>query len=223
MSKLSHALLLHAPHTPARLARAEALASRILQTTPERIASGNYPDYRLYRPEGKLGQHSIDSIRALSDLSHETPFEEIGQVFVIDAAEKMQPAAASALLKTLEEPPPRTTLILLVEHLHELMPTIRSRLVLLPIDDAIAPPQAGGEASDWATQLLQTKAGSLAELLLLERFDEHLDAIEDPTSRFRFLRLVQQALLEQSHAAQPGSWNHAKMAKGRFCSLFADP
>lgn len=46
---------------------------------------------------------------------------------IIDNAERLNPASANLLLKTLEEPPPKTFFILITAELHSLLPTIRSR------------------------------------------------------------------------------------------------
>ncbi|MEN6304124.1 MAG: DNA polymerase III subunit delta' [Armatimonadia bacterium] len=49
------------------------------------------------------------------------------KVYIITAAETMNPSAANRLLKTLEEPPPQTLLILTASNLGALLPTIISR------------------------------------------------------------------------------------------------
>jgi len=82
-------------------------------------------DLHVLVPEGKL--HSIESIRQSIDISHSAPFESPCKVFIIEAAEHMQPAAANALLKTLEEPVLDSYWILLATHPAELLPTIVSR------------------------------------------------------------------------------------------------
>ena len=57
--------------------------------------------------------HPIESIRKLIDQVYSAPYEAARKVFLIYSAERMQTAAANALLKTLEEPLFDTTLILL--------------------------------------------------------------------------------------------------------------
>ncbi|MFQ5735336.1 MAG: DNA polymerase III subunit delta' [Thermodesulfobacteriota bacterium] len=49
------------------------------------------------------------------------------KVVVIDGADRMQPAAANAFLKTLEEPPAASVIILVTSRASELLPTIISR------------------------------------------------------------------------------------------------
>ena len=55
------------------------------------------------------------------------PFEGKERFFIIDEAEKLNPPAANALLKTLEEPPVDCHFLLISPQPHQLLPTIRSR------------------------------------------------------------------------------------------------
>lgn len=110
---------------------AQALALHFLQTTPSRIERETHPDFHVVRPEGKSGFHAIEAIRNLIDKVHSAPFESPAKFFIIHDAERMQPAAANALLKTLEEPTPNTYLILLSSSITEILPTIQSRCSIL--------------------------------------------------------------------------------------------
>ena len=69
----------------------------------------------------------IDAIRNLTATSVLSAQEGGYRVFVIDPADAMNPAAANALLKTLEEPVSRSLLILVSSHPDRLAATIRSR------------------------------------------------------------------------------------------------
>lgn len=110
---------------------AKHLASELLKTSLPRVESGNYPDFHSLFPEGKSGLHTIESLRELIHEVHEAPFESSGKMFVIHSAEKMQPAAMNALLKTLEEPTPDTTIVLITSSPNEMLPTILSRCIRL--------------------------------------------------------------------------------------------
>jgi DNA polymerase-3 subunit delta' len=104
---------------------ARTLAAHFLQTKASLLE--HHPDFHILRSEGKSGLHSIDAVRQLIDQVHSAPFQAPAKVFVIHDAERMQPAAANALLKTLEEPTPDTFLILLSSAYQEILPTIQSR------------------------------------------------------------------------------------------------
>lgn len=87
----------------------------------------NHPDYYVYRPEGKLGLHSIDSMRQMCEKVYLAPFSSGKKVFVIHHAEKMLPTSANSLLKTFEEPSSDTIMILLTSQIGAILPTVLSR------------------------------------------------------------------------------------------------
>lgn len=69
----------------------------------------------------------VFQIRELAEHAAYAPREASCRVFLIDPADRMNPEAQNALLKTLEEPPGRTFLILVASRPHLLLPTVRSR------------------------------------------------------------------------------------------------
>lgn len=100
----------------------------------------NHPDFYIYRPEGKLGMHSIESIRTMCEKVYLPPFLASKKIFVIHAAERMLPSSANALLKTFEEPSLNTLIILLSSNKRALLPTILSRcraVRFLPIEQEL--------------------------------------------------------------------------------------
>jgi len=103
---------------------AEALAALILKT--ERNVN-SHPDLYVYRPEGKLGMHSIDAMRHFSEKVYLAPFASKWKVFIIHDAERMLPSSSNALLKTFEEPAQDSIIILLSSHPTMLLPTVLSR------------------------------------------------------------------------------------------------
>lgn len=89
---------------------------------------GSYhPDLHIYHPEGKLGMHSIESMRRLSEEVYLSPFEGHRKVFILFQAERMLPTSSNALLKTFEEPAEDTLIILISNQPEQILPTIRSR------------------------------------------------------------------------------------------------
>jgi DNA polymerase-3 subunit delta' len=89
----------------------------------------SYPEFLTFPPDGPLAQISIDQIRKLKDYAQYGPSQGRRRLFLIDQADRMDPAAANSLLKTLEEPPPYLILVLTATNAFDLLPTIRSRAV----------------------------------------------------------------------------------------------
>jgi len=88
----------------------------------------NHPDIYIFRPEGKSGMHSIESIRNFCETVSLAPFQGKRKVLLLPQAERMLPYSANALLKTLEEPALNTYIILLTDQPERLLLTIKSRL-----------------------------------------------------------------------------------------------
>ena len=75
---------------------------------------------------------SVDDIREqVNNTILVKPYGGHRKVYIINEAEKMNPQAQNALLKTMEEPPAYAVIILLTSNLEELLPTILSRGVIL--------------------------------------------------------------------------------------------
>ncbi len=134
---IGHALLFAGPEGVGKSMFAWALAARILaeydpgKDHARKIQAGQHPDIHIYRPEGKLGLHSLQSLRQLSEEVYLPPYESSWKVFVIHDADRMLSYSANALLKTFEEPPSRTVIILLSRSQASLLPTILSRCCTL--------------------------------------------------------------------------------------------
>ena len=135
--ELAHAWLLLGPTGSDKAAAATAMAASIVCpiqpnvgcgecSTCLRILRHRHPDVHHVVPEGTF--ILVDQIRE-SVISEATrsPFEAPGKVFILEEADRMNPAAQNALLKTLEEPTAGTVFILLSAREEELLDTIRSR------------------------------------------------------------------------------------------------
>jgi DNA polymerase-3 subunit delta' len=91
-----------------------------------RVLRHRHPDVHHIIPEGPL--IPVDVIReSVIPEASRSPFEARMKVFIIEEAERMNPAAQNALLKTLEEPPGDTVFILISDREEELLETISSR------------------------------------------------------------------------------------------------
>ncbi len=140
--KISHAYIFYGEKGSGKKAMANIYA-RALQcekhgeepcnecTSCKQALNLNQPDI-IYVQHEKPKIISVDEIRSQvnRDIAVK-PYSSDRKVYIIDEAEKMNPEAQNALLKTLEEPPAYATILLLTSNLEALLPTIRSRCVTL--------------------------------------------------------------------------------------------
>jgi DNA polymerase-3 subunit delta' len=90
-----------------------------------------HPDFLTFPPDGPLRQIGIPQMRLLKERAQYKPLHGRWRVFLIDGADRAGEQAANSLLKTLEEPPEHLIIILTAENVFDLLPTIRSRSVIL--------------------------------------------------------------------------------------------
>lgn len=69
----------------------------------------------------------VDAARDVERETNFRPFEGEARVFLVEDADRLNPQASNALLKTLEEVPPTSHLVLITSRPASLLPTIRSR------------------------------------------------------------------------------------------------
>ena len=136
-SEVAHAWLLLGPRGAGKRSAALAMAASLnceeqpgvgcgICSTCRRILRRTHPDVHHVVPEGPL--IPVDVIReAVLPEAARSPFEAHRKVFVVEEAERMNEAAQSSLLKTLEEPHPDTVFVLISDREDELLETIRSR------------------------------------------------------------------------------------------------
>ncbi len=88
---------------------------------------GGHPDITYISQETPKSAIKIEQIRLLQQDVYQTPQRGSRRFILIDPADKLNSAAANALLKILEEPPSHTTFILLAEQVGSIPATILSR------------------------------------------------------------------------------------------------
>jgi DNA polymerase-3 subunit delta' len=191
--RLHHALLLTGPAGSGKRALALAVASALncerapgegcgACATCERIAAGVHPDVITLAREGAAQIIPIETVRTQVVAAVGLPPHEARErLFLIDEATALPPAAANALLKTLEEPPARTRFVLMTAAPDQLLPTIRSRCqrISLAALDVAARRATGDEAVAAVAEALcdALDAGPGAAIRVAQRVSEDkLDA-----------------------------------------------
>lgn len=88
---------------------------------------------QIIRPKSKSRVIRIDEIREFERRIYQSVDANAWRVGVIVDADRLNPAATNAFLKTLEEPPTRTLLLLLTANPDLLLTTVISRCVRIPL------------------------------------------------------------------------------------------
>ncbi len=131
--RLAHAYLISGAAGSGKRALASRLANLVNGTEAEDVFSGNASDVFLAEPSSKSRRIVIEQVRTLE---HALQMRATGgrrKVAIVSDADRLQPQAANAFLKTLEEPPNDSLLLLLSALPEALMDTIRSRCVPIPL------------------------------------------------------------------------------------------
>ncbi|MEY2480151.1 MAG: polymerase subunit delta [Verrucomicrobiota bacterium] len=122
-NRLAHAYLISGPAGSGKRALASDLAEAV------NGADGIF----LAEPESKSRKIVIEQIRDLEHTLQMRAADGRRKVAIISEADRLQPQAANAFLKTLEEPP-KDSLLLLLSALPEALPdTILSRCIAIPL------------------------------------------------------------------------------------------
>jgi DNA polymerase III subunit delta' len=203
-----HAMLITGPAGIGKRVLAQSLAVALLCETPASdgapcgacascryAAAGQHPDLRTVEPievdgdETKVVEWiSVNHVRALTRWAELTSHRGGAKVALIVPAERMNAAAANALLKTLEEPP-ANTYFMLVSHLPGRLPaTVVSRCQRI-----VAPRATPALARRW-----------LAE--------QGIDDAEPALAQAGFAPLRAMTLADAEYQAERGAWIRALAA-----------
>lgn len=128
--KLAHAWVFYGQSGVGKTALVKQLSKQILAPNAlnkqKWVDDQTHPDFMLIEPS-ENGRIAIDTIREVIEFLAQTPAAGANKIVCIFQADKMNVAAQSALLKTLEEPVGHAFLFLTTENTSQLLPTIMSR------------------------------------------------------------------------------------------------
>ena len=146
------------------------------------LVFASHPDFLTFPPDGPLRQIGIPQIRMLRDRAQYKPLAGKWRVFLIDQADRAGEQAANSLLKTLEEPPDHLILILTANNPYDLLPTIRSRAVMVnfaPLAEDEMRAFAADRELDQTDRRLALSAGcpGIAASLDIETFEKRRTAM----------------------------------------------
>jgi DNA polymerase-3 subunit delta' len=107
------------------------LAALVLGSSTNEVLS--HPDLHQVAPESKSRRILISQIRDLEHVLQMKPLLGANKITVIHDADRLQPEAANAFLKTLEEPPSGCYIVLTTTLREAVLQTILSRCITIPL------------------------------------------------------------------------------------------
>src|SRR3954469_25899658 len=131
--RLGHAYLISGPPGSGKRGLATDLSNLVAATTSDDIFASPPTGVFLAEPESKSRRIVIDQVRALEHALQMRSANGHRKIAIISDADRLQPQAANAFLKTLEEPP-NDSLLILLSAMPEVLPdTVLTRCVPVPL------------------------------------------------------------------------------------------
>lgn len=131
--RLAHAYLISGPPGSGKRGLASDLSNLVTGATSVDVFASPPPGVYLAEPESKSRRIVINQVRELEHALQMRSVNGHRKVAIVADADRLQPQAANAFLKTLEEPP-KDSLLLLLSSMPEVLPdTILSRCIAVPL------------------------------------------------------------------------------------------
>jgi DNA polymerase-3 subunit delta' len=131
--RLGHAYLISGPPGSGKRGLASDLSNLVTGTKSDDVFASPPSGVYLAEPESKSRRIVIDQVRGLEHALQMRSANGHRKVAIIAEADRLQPQAANAFLKTLEEPP-NDSLLILLSAMPEVLPdTILSRCVAISL------------------------------------------------------------------------------------------
>lgn len=186
--RIVHALLLTGPVGTGKRTAAMRFAKAMMCTGEskpcgvcpqcKRIDAGTHPDLRVVRPEKNVIK--VDAIRDLIEYLSLRPYEGGKHIAVIEQADRMNPSAQNALLKTLESPSGDVMFFLISDAPGGLLSTIISRCQTvrfspLNVGECAQALEEKGVAPQRAALLAGLSQGSVGRALQIDRDEAYFE------------------------------------------------
>ncbi|MEM7384202.1 MAG: hypothetical protein AAF514_04585 [Verrucomicrobiota bacterium] len=155
-NRLAHAYLISGPAKSGKAALALRLIERVNGTTAKSLDDLRDEQVMIVRPQSRSRRILIDQIRELEKRLHFSARKGKWKIGVLMDADRLQEGSENAFLKTLEEPPPQSLLLLVTSQPEQLLDTVISRCIRVPLYSRGGEGEAPGEVETTILNTLQS-------------------------------------------------------------------
>ena len=227
--RLSHAYLITGPAGSGK----NELALRLISLVNKFPQGGSLvavisENVRLVQPESKSRRIKVEQIRELEEMFHQKANKGSYKIGIIEDAERLGEQAENAFLKTLEEPPLNCLMLLITAFPEQLLDTILSRCIEVPLMKS-GSSIAANEYGDRLRDLLQgiRPDGGVSDALKIAR--AFSDILKDAKEKSEKEEDNERKLESKSFAkTTDGRWlkdredYHKAIAQSRYLGIRSD-